>query len=199
MANSLFSDRVVLVNEEDEIIGDADKKEAHLKNGLLHQAISLFIFRKQHEFWQLLLQQRSEQKIVGAGQWANSLCANVRPGESHRQCLYRRAQEELGLDVHQFSTAPKEILRYRYQVACENGYAENEIDHLFVLKLTAEEEKKLSLMLNPAEVKAIAWFNWPISSQELVFTDSYTFTPWFKIFLNDPVILRCMNVQLSLD
>jgi isopentenyldiphosphate isomerase len=47
--------------------------DAHREKGKKHQAISLFLFRKNKtgEF-ELLLQQRSNKKIVGALQWANN-------------------------------------------------------------------------------------------------------------------------------
>jgi isopentenyldiphosphate isomerase len=124
--------QVNLVNEADQIIGQTDLLDAHRGFGKKHQAISLFLFHKNKTAgFDLLLQQRSAAKIVGALQWANTLCANLIPGEDHLACLKRRVVEELGF-AWQDSWYLKEVVVLDYQVKCENGFAENEIDHFFV-------------------------------------------------------------------
>ena len=65
---------VVLVNEQDEVIGSMEKMEAHQK-GLLHRAFSVFI----HQNGKILLQQRSLNKYHSSGPvvrtpaWTNHL------------------------------------------------------------------------------------------------------------------------------
>jgi len=50
--------QLILVNEQDEPVGVAEKMEAHQK-GLLHRAFSIFIF---NEDGKMLLQQRAKSK-----------------------------------------------------------------------------------------------------------------------------------------
>ncbi|UKL12802.1 isopentenyl-diphosphate Delta-isomerase [Pseudomonas savastanoi] len=71
----------------------AEKIEAH-QSGLLHRAISVFLFDKDGR---LLLQRRSASKYHAAGLWANSCCGHPRPGELPIDAAVRRLQEELGI------------------------------------------------------------------------------------------------------
>ena len=87
-------DQVTLVDEHDHQIGVMDKVEAHRGDGKRHRASSVFLFNKNGE---LLIQQRSKKKIVGALQWGNTCCGNVRPGESCEECALRRLREGLGI------------------------------------------------------------------------------------------------------
>ena len=181
-------DQVNLVDENDQIIGVLDKLEAHRGNALLHQAISLFLFHKKTDrSMELLLQQRSDKKIVGALQWANTLCANVRPKETHQECLLRRAREELGIDW-QNSWNLQEVDVFKYQVICNSKFSEHELDHIFVTVLDDHDFKELKLKLNPDEVKNIAWIDWQkVKKQNL---DNREITPWFKIFLENSNLIK---------
>lgn len=131
--------QVNLVNAQDEIIGHTDLLDAHRGDGKKHQAISLFLFHKNSNGgFELLIQQRSAQKIVGATAWANTLCANLIPAEDHMTCLKRRMLEELGVKW-QDNWLVDEVGILDYQVACENGFSENEMDHFFVLVLEDDQ------------------------------------------------------------
>lgn len=61
---TLLNEKCFLVDENDNIIGQASKKECHLvkKDGTLplHRAFSVFLFNKKGH---LLLQKRSSQKV----------------------------------------------------------------------------------------------------------------------------------------
>ena len=66
---------IMLVNENDEPIGVADKLEAHQK-GLLHRAFSIFIYRKGLEGIEILLQKRHSKKYHSGGLWTNTCCSH---------------------------------------------------------------------------------------------------------------------------
>ena len=71
-----MGERVILVDVNDEPLGDASKLEAHtLKDGHspLHRAFSLFHFNQQNE---LLIQRRSEHKITFPSLWTNTVCSH---------------------------------------------------------------------------------------------------------------------------
>merc|ERR1712093_438442 len=61
----LMEEKCILVDEKDQVIGSATKKECHLnssiRNGMLHRAFSVFLFNNEGK---LLLQQRSDKKIT---------------------------------------------------------------------------------------------------------------------------------------
>ena len=64
---ALLTEPCILVNAEDEVLGQASKRECHqVESGtsLLHRAFSLFVFNSRNE---LLLQQRSDTKITFPG------------------------------------------------------------------------------------------------------------------------------------
>ena len=157
-------DQVVLVDKYDRVIGQADKIEAHRGAGQLHRAISVFLFDGGGN---LLIQQRSEKKIIAPLKWANTCCGNVRPGEKYEECAYRRLQEELGVGVVEL----KPIGKFQYQFEFDNGFAENEIDVVFVGVYSGRA------VPNPAEVKSCAWMLFDDFRHQL----NGKYAPWVEI------------------
>merc|ERR1712002_1193493 len=75
---ALLAERCIVVNEKDEAIGGASKKECHLwtnisTNNLLHRAFSVLLFNSNNE---MLIQQRSEAKITYPNHWTNACCSH---------------------------------------------------------------------------------------------------------------------------
>ncbi len=180
--------QVNLVNERDEVIGHVDLISAHRGSGQKHQAVSWFLFHRSSDgSLKLLLQQRSGKKIVGAGQWANTLCANLIPEETHVACVKRRAKEELGVDWQE-NWLLEEVAVLDYQVACENGFAENEFDHFFVTVLDDKAFVKLKIDLNPDEVENYVWLSWTdVKAKQL---GDRQITPWLNLFLDESDLIR---------
>lgn len=173
MSNFKTLDQVTLVNDKDEVVGSMDKVEAHRGEGQLHRAVSVYLFRKlinrstDQPITELLVQQRSDKKIVGAHQWANTICGNVRPSESYEQCAHRRLREELGIPVNHLPSLERRghdkwgtklvlepIYKFRYQLQCNAEFSENEIDQVFVGWYDGDVQP------NPEEVQEYAWVDW---------------------------------------
>lgn len=188
--------QVNLVDDQDKIIGQTSLIDAHRGKGKKHQAVSLFLFhqKKTGEF-ELLLQQRSKEKIVGNLQWANTLCANLSPSEDHLSCLKRRVWEELGFKW-QNSWSLEKFMVFDYQVACDNNFSENEIDHLFISILSDNDFKKLQIRPNIEEVFDFAWENWNVILNQGV--PEKKLTPWFSLFLGNKEIITKINQFLNL-
>lgn len=144
-------DQVILVNEHDQEIGVMDKVEAHLGEGKLHRAISVYLFNKEGK---LLLQQRSPEKITAGLQWGNTCCGNVRPNETYEECAYRRLREELGIT----NVEIKPITKFQYHVKCDERFSEHEIDTIFMGFYDGD------VTPNPHEVADIQW----VSKDELM-------------------------------
>ena len=89
-------DTLILVDEQDNEIGSCEKVECHLGKGKLHRAFSVFLFDPEGK---LLIQQRSPQKMLWGGYWANSCCSHPRLGESTEAAALRRIKEELGVEA----------------------------------------------------------------------------------------------------
>lgn len=187
-------DKVILVDDQDNIIGEMDKVEAHRGNGKLHRAISVYLFKKKESGTELLIQRRSEQKIVGQGLWANTVCGNVRPSEDYQECAYRRLKEELGITQAQIEP----LIKFQYQVKCNDQFSENEIDQVFVGFYSEKVEP------NPEEVQDYKWINWGklLNSLEqaktidfggLQISSGLKLAPWFVIMLKKHSIITSIN------
>lgn len=174
-----MNDLVTLVDEQDRVIGSMDKIEAHRGQGQLHRAISVFLFRRHEGKTELLLQRRSLQKIVGGGQWANTACGNVWPGESYQECAHRRLGYELG--IHPVQLIPISV--FRYQVACNEVYGENEMDQVFAGWYDDAPSP------NPAEVINYQWIDWAdlVSGQASLRTQ---LAPWAIMLIADSAVSR---------
>jgi isopentenyl-diphosphate delta-isomerase len=115
--------QVILVDEQDNPVGTAEKMQAHYNGGQLHRAFSIFIFNKKGE---MLLQQRATGKYHSGGLWTNACCSHPAPGEDTLNAALRRLQEELG-----FVTPVKKVFDFLYRAEFDNGLTEHEFDHVF--------------------------------------------------------------------
>ncbi len=167
------SDCVILVDENDVVVGSADKIKAHRSPGLLHRAVSVFLF---NNTGRLLIQQRSQHKIVAAYHWANTVCGNVRPNEVYLECAQRRLEEELGI----VDVALKPVGKFQYRVDFENGFSEHEIDRVFAGFYNGDVKP------NPKEAKDYDWIDWRLLFKD----DSRQYAPWLKIILEQDEIRK---------
>jgi isopentenyl-diphosphate Delta-isomerase len=156
---------VVLVDENDNEVGVAEKLEAHQK-ALLHRAFSVFIFNSNGE---LLLQQRAKSKYHSAGLWTNTCCSHPRPNELVLDAAKRRLDEEMGLVLEL-----EKKFDFIYKTPFDNDLTEYEFDHVFV-GYTDEAP-----VINRDEVEDYKWKSLEeIKADLLLFPNS--FTSWFKI------------------
>lgn len=88
-------EKLILVNKNDEILGTMEKMEVHRK-GLLHRAVSVFLFNDMDE---MLLQKRAQTKYHSPGLWTNTCCGHPRPNEDVKTAASRRLLEEMGIET----------------------------------------------------------------------------------------------------
>ena len=86
-------ERFPVVNENDEVIGDAPRSEVH-GNNLRHRAVHMLIFNYLGE---LFLQKRSRWKDRHPGLWDSSAAGHVDAGEEYDAGASRELREELGV------------------------------------------------------------------------------------------------------
>lgn len=147
-------DHVVLVDNQNKVLGTADKLETHNTHTPLHRGFSVFLFNKKGD---LLLQQRSHTKKTFPLIWSNSYCGHPMLNESNVDAAKRRLSYELGItDVEIFEV----ISNYRYKVKM-NGIWENEICPVLV----CFTDKKPNT--NNDEVENIRWTNWKEFTKEI--------------------------------
>jgi len=96
-----------VVNERDEVIGKAPRKEVHAR-GLWHRAVHVLVFNARGE---VFLQKRSLKKDIAAGKWDSSASGHLDSGEDYDACAVREVREEIGLRLAQtpFVLHPDEI------------------------------------------------------------------------------------------
>ncbi|OGB93480.1 MAG: isopentenyl-diphosphate delta-isomerase [candidate division NC10 bacterium RIFCSPLOWO2_02_FULL_66_22] len=145
---------VVLVDEQNNILGTLPKGEVHRASTPLHRAFSSFIFRASDK--QVLLQQRSGRKKTWPLMWSNSCCGHPGLGESNLDAARRRLKYELGLDP----TLLEEVAPYRYCFT-KDGMMENETCPILVGIVEHEP------VINPDEVEAVRWMEWKAFLEEL--------------------------------
>jgi isopentenyl-diphosphate delta-isomerase len=91
----MTSEAVVLVDEDNQVLGTMPKADVHGETTPLHRGFSCFIFRARDGH--LLLQQRSAKKKTWPLSWSNSCCGHPDLTESAVQAARRRLNYELGL------------------------------------------------------------------------------------------------------
>lgn len=119
-----MTEKVILVDSNDTVIGEMEKLEAHQK-AQLHRAVSVFIFNSKGE---LLLQKRAESKYHSPGLWTNTACTHPRPKERNEDAAARRLAEEMGIKQIKLT----KLFDFIYKEKFENGLTEYEFDHVFV-------------------------------------------------------------------
>lgn len=159
---------VVLTDEQGSPTGTADIVEAHSGEGELHLAFSAYIFRNEGD--EILLQQRSSQKMLFPLLWANTCCSHPREGEEIRPAAEHRLQEECG-----FTCPLEEVGSFVYKSKDPEGRGV-EYEHDTVLRGDVE-----AVELNP-DPNEIAAMEWTPTNQVLADLEARPekYAPWFK-------------------
>ena len=121
----MLMSNVILVNENNEPIGKADKLQAHLK-GWCHRAFSIFIFKKTSYGLSILLQKRAISKYHSGGLWSNTCCSHPQPKEKLTVAAKKRLFFEMG-----FNAELTQAGLFHYRTQFDNGLVENEWDYVF--------------------------------------------------------------------
>ena len=163
-----MQENVILVDQNDQEVGQCEKIEAHEK-ALLHRAFSVFVFNDKNE---LMIQQRALSKYHSPGLWTNTCCSHQREGESNIEAGKRRLQEEMG-----FSTELKDTISFIYKAPFDNGLTEHEFDHILVGNFKGKPD------LNPDEVAEWKWMSLDAIEKDMQ-TNPSIYTEWFKIIFD---------------
>jgi len=160
---------VILVDEQDNVVGEMEKLAAH-EQGLLHRAVSVFLFNSSNE---LLMQRRALGKYHSEGLWTNTCCSHPYVGETSKAAAERRLMEEMGIACE---LSP--LFQFIYHAELDNNLTEHELDHVFIG--FSDETPHL----NPEEAMSFKWMSLTeIQNNMLHFPDHYT--AWFKIILRE--------------
>jgi len=163
---SFSNELLILVDENDRVVGYKTKNDCHNGDGILHRAFSVFIFRKNGK---LILQQRSAVKRLWSRFWSNSCCSHPRKGESYEVSTQRRILEELGL---------KTELKYLYNFVYQAKFGDigSEYENCAVFIGSCDDD----LHINPNEISSVKEIS-PDDMDREFETNSELYTPWFKL------------------
>lgn len=162
-------ENVILVDENDNQIGLEEKMKAHLGNGTLHRAFSIFVFNNKKE---ILLQQRAKEKMLWPMYWTNTCCSHPRESEEYQEAGQRRLKEELG-----FTCNLEYIGKFQYQANYKDIGSENELCSVLVGEYDGE------VNIDPKEVNDFRWVDFKELKKD-VLENPDNYTPWFKIELD---------------
>jgi isopentenyldiphosphate isomerase len=136
MAEEIFD----IVNERDEVIGQAPRKEVHAR-GLWHRAIHVLVFNTRGE---VFLQKRSMLKDTAKGKWDSSTSGHVDSGEDYDATAVRELSEEIGLIVTQ---TPERL--FKIDSCKETGW-----EFCWIYRCQSEGP----FVLHPEEIETGDWF-----------------------------------------
>ena len=157
----MLRDECILVNEQDQVVGHANKHSCHRfecpaqPKGLLHRAFSVFLFSPDGR---LLLQQRARDKITFPGVWTNTCCSHPLfgqqpdevdppaatadgsvPGAKH--AAVRKLQHELGIPPAQLPIEGFHYLTRLHYCAADTDtwgpeaeWGEHEVDYVLFVR-----------------------------------------------------------------
>ena len=156
---------LVLVDENDVEIGTDTRENCHAGKGKRHRAYTVFLF---HD-GKVLLQRRSEKKLLWPGAWDVSYTSHVYPGETYQEAAARKARQELDAQIPLLS----DVHSFVY-FAPQGDNAENE----FCRVLVGEFDGKIRP--NSDEMMATKWAGIEEVESDLnAHPESYT--PWFRL------------------
>ncbi|MBI2579978.1 MAG: NUDIX domain-containing protein [Candidatus Aenigmarchaeota archaeon] len=103
-----------VVDENDNVIGKASRKECHSNPKLIHRGVFVLILNSKG---QLLLQKRSMKKDLSPGKWTCSASGHNDMGESYEDAAMRETREELGIETGlEFMF----LVKFRHETESEN-------------------------------------------------------------------------------
>jgi len=190
----LDADECIIVNEKDEVLGQGSKKFCHLMENInagkaLHRAFSVFLFSTDGK---LLLQKRSDDKILFPQRWTNTCCSHPLFNDSEldnpateeaagvKRAVVRKLEHELGIEQGSVPISDIEYMTrivYKAAVGEDDQWGEHEVDYILIAVAD------VTCDLNPnevSEIKLIAKEELPAVLQQEQ-DGEILLSPWFKL------------------
>ncbi|MEU1970820.1 isopentenyl-diphosphate Delta-isomerase [Microbacterium sp. NPDC019599] len=158
-------ERVVLVDDNGDVIGSDLKSEVHTTDTALHLAFSCYVL---DDAGRTLITRRALSKRTWPGVWTNACCGHPAPGEQTGDAVARRLREELGIAAEGIRLA---IPDFRYRAVAPDGIVENEICPVFTATVRGVPRP------DPNEVAEWSWI--PFDALAVAIESApMVFSPW---------------------
>ena len=139
----MMEENCIVVDDNDQIIGQESKVNCHLNEGKLHRAFSVLLFDSSNK---LLIQQRADEKITFPSIWANSCCSHplYQNGEHNgiegaKRAAIRKLTQELGIKKGEVRSEDLNfITKMHYKSRADEKWVEHEVDYIFVIKMDVQ-------------------------------------------------------------
>ena len=158
---------IVLLADDGTTIGTMPKPLVPHGETPLHRAFSAYLF---DDAGRLLVTRRAEDKQTFPGMWTNTVCGHPGPGEGDAAAIARRADFELGLQVHDLSEA---LPGYRYRAEFR-GVVENEVCPVYLGRFTGTPAP------DPSEVGDWQLLDWEDFRRRQEAEGDEAWSPWCR-------------------
>ena len=162
---------VVLLDEQGQAGGVAEKSLVHTTDTPLHLAFSCYVFDSDSR---LLVTQRAVDKTSFPGIWTNSVCGHPAPDESLPDAIRRRAEFELGLSLAEVWLV---LPQFSYRAEAAVGLVEHERCPVFFPVLPGVADTTVTPRGD--EVEAATWVPWTTFRDE-VLSGERPISPWCR-------------------
>lgn len=157
---------IVIVDENDNFIGEDEKENCHEGDGILHRGFLAMVFNKVGE---LLLARRSKMKRLWPGFWDGTVASHVLKGENYEQAAKRRLNQEIGLITDNIEY----LFKFHYKVRYGNIGTENEICAVMVVNGVDTDK----IFLDSNEISEIEPINLHVLMDDFR-KNKQIYTPW---------------------
>ena len=196
---TLLYEPLMIVDRQDQIIGETTKKDAHLLSNieqeptLIHRAFSFFLFDSSTTPARLILQQRALEKITYPSLWANTCCSHPlhNPVEMNgidgvKHAVLRRVRYELGYEINSELIYLTRIFYQARNIPDDGIFGESEIDYIIIGR-TPQVDLITDFQLNRNEVKEIRSMTLK-DCEDLV--QQGVATPWFSRIVQEGLLAK---------
>jgi len=129
-----------IVNENDEVIGQATREECHSNPNITHRTVGFTLIKSDGK---LLITKRGLGKRFDPGKYI-FLGEHMIAGENYEQGVIRGAKEEIGIDIKEY----KDIGTYKFNLP-----EQTELVHFFLIKF----DDKQNLKYDSSEILEEYW------------------------------------------
>jgi len=135
--------RVIIVDKEDEVIGEKDRSALTRED--IYRVSALWATNSRGE---ILLARRAQDKIHDPGKWGPATSGSVSVGDGYYTSILKRAKEEIGLE--HFACKRLHLFRrsHKYNYFCQ-WYK------------TAVDKRAEEFIIDKNEVEEVRWFSRP--------------------------------------